>query len=211
MKPIKIMFGVIGAIVGLIVAVWLVSLLPGSLNPFTTENRDRSQPAVLQSISDIGQYRASSANLQIVVDLERDTKWVPDFIKGERVLFVASGAVDAGVDFTKLAPDAVKVSGTTATITLPDAVLFTPQVNLDRSYVVDRSRGVVDRIGAALGDGGNERDIYTMAERKLRDAAAADPRVLARAKENTEKMLTTLLTSLGFTEVTVTFAPTPGT
>ncbi len=211
MKPIKVMFGVIGAIAGLVVAVWLVSLLPGSLNPFKTENKDRSQPAVLQSISDIGQYRASSANLQIVVDLEKDTKWVPDFIKGERVLFVAAGAVDAGVDFTKLTRDSVKVEGTTATITLPDATLFTPQVDLDKSYVVDRKRGVIDRIGAAFGDGGDQRDVYTMAERKLRDAAAADPRVLARAKDNTERMLTALLTSLGFTKVTVDFLPAPGT
>lgn len=211
MKPLKLVLVAFGAVVGLVVAVWLVSLLPGSLNPFTTENKDRSQPAVLQSIEDIGQYRASSANLQIVVDLEKDTRFVPDFIKGERVLFVAAGAVDAGVDFTKLTPDAVTVDGTTATLTLPEAVLFNPQVDLDQSYVVDRQRGVIDRIGSVFGDGGDQREVYTLAERKLREAAAADPRVLQRARENTERMLTTLLTSLGFTKVTVTFAPTPGT
>lgn len=204
------MLTTIGAIVGLVVAVWLVSLLPGSLNPFTTESVDRSQPAVLQSIADIGEYRASSANLQLVVDLEKDTRFVPDFIKGERILFVASGSVDAGVDFAALGPNAVTVDGKRVTIQLPEARLFDPDVDLDKSYVVDRSRGVIDRIGSVFGDGADQREVYTLADRKLREAAAADPRVLERARENTKRMLTTLLGSLGFDEVTVTFAqPAP--
>lgn len=210
MKPIKIMFGALGAVVGLVLAMWLVSALPGSLNPFKTETKDRSQPAVLQSISDLGQYRASTANLQLVVDVERDTRFVPDFIKGERVLFVAAGAVDAGVDFSALADGAVTVDGTTAKIVLPEVQLFDPSVDLERSYIVDRNRGVIDRIQSAFGDGGDQRQIYTMAEQKLRAAAADDPRVLDRARENTRGMLTALLSSLGFTTVEVTFTPKPG-
>ena len=47
---------------------------------FTRENDDT------ESIEDIGEYRASSANLQLVLDLEKDTRFVPSVIKGERVL-----------------------------------------------------------------------------------------------------------------------------
>jgi hypothetical protein len=202
----------VAALLGLILAIWVVSLLPGSLNPFTTDNVDRSQPAVLKSIEDIGEYRAATANLQLVVDLEKDTRFVPSFIKGERTLFVAAGTVDGGVDFSKLGQNGVVVDDDRkrVTITLPAAQLFEPKVDLKRSSVIDRNRGVIDRIGSLIGDGEDEREVLLLAEQKLRQAATEDPQLLARSEENTRKMLETLLGSLGFETVTVTFAPTPG-
>lgn len=211
MKSIKLMFAVSGVIVGLVVAMWLVSVLPGSLNPFSETTHDRSQPAVLKSISDLGELRTASANLQIVIDVERDTRFVPDFIKGERDLFVAVGSVDAGVDLTNLPPTAITVDGTTARLTLPDPVYFDGNVDLDKSYLVSRQRGVLDRVASAFGTGDNQRAIYALADKKLREAAAADPQVLDRARANTRTLLTSLLSSLGFTEVTITFTPAPTT
>ena len=212
-KAVKFGFGAVLAIAALVAVIWLVSLLPGSINPFKTENRDRSQPAVLQSIQDIGQFRAATANLQLVVDLEKDTRFVPDFIKGERTLFVASGTVDAGVDLSKLAPEGIVVSDDRKTVrmTLPAAEIYPAQVNLDQSRVVDKQRGVIDRVGGLFGDGGQERDVYTLAQRKLQEGAAADPNLVTRAETNTRQMLESLLTSLGFTTVEVTFAKAPGT
>ena len=54
---------------------------------------------MLQSLQRLDEYHAARANLQQVVDIERDTKHVPSFIKGERMVMVASGDVDATVDF----------------------------------------------------------------------------------------------------------------
>lgn len=212
-KTLKWTFRGVIAALAVVLVVWIASLLPGSLNPFTTRDVDRSQPAVLQSIQDIGQYRAASANLQLVVDLEKDTKFVPDFIKGERTLFVASGAVDAGVDLSALAKDAITVDAdrTGVTITLPAAQLYPAQVDLDKSYVIDRQRGVLDRVGGIFTDGPKEKDVYTLAQRKLQEGAAADPRLLEKAQTNTRQMLESLLGSLGFTAVDVQFAATPGT
>ena len=211
MKSVKLMFAVIGVVVGLAVAMWLVSVLPGSLNPFSETTHDRSQPAVLKSISDLGELRTASANLQIVIDVEKDTRFLPDFIKGERDLFVAVGSVDAGVDLTNLPPTAITVDGTTAKITLPDPVYFDANVDLDKSYLVSRQRGVVDRVASAFGSGEDQRAIYSLADTKLRAAAAADPQVIERARANTRTLLSSLLSSLGFTEVTITFTPAPTT
>src|SRR4051812_39959009 len=87
------------------------ALLPG-LNPFREETKDRSQPVLLKSLEDLSEYRAATANMQVVVDVEKDTRLVPSWIKGERTLFVAAGTVDAAVDFGAIAkdPDAVEVS-----------------------------------------------------------------------------------------------------
>src|SRR5215210_4532784 len=86
---------------GAALLVGLPALVP-ALNPFKEETVDRSQPVLLKSLEDLSEYRAASANLQVVVDVERDTAHLPFFIKGERTLFVAAGSVDAAVDFGRL-------------------------------------------------------------------------------------------------------------
>ena len=111
------------------VALLIVALIAavGSLNPFGSETKDRSGPVLLKSLEDLSQYRAASANMQVVVDVEQDDKLLPSFIRGERTLFVAAGTVDAAVDFSGLSKDAgaVKVSDDrkAVTITLPAATL----------------------------------------------------------------------------------------
>ena len=78
---------------------WVKDLLPGLGNPFGTETVDRSGPAVLKSIENLRDFRAASGHFEVIVDVEEDARFIPAKIKGERVLFVAIGSVDAGVDF----------------------------------------------------------------------------------------------------------------
>lgn len=185
-----------------------VVLLP-SLNPFGTDRIDRTQPAVLKAIEDLGELRSSSANLQVVVDLEEDAKLVPDFLKGERVLFIAGGRVDGSVDLSKLKGDDVKVSDDRRSVELilPRATLGEAQIDPARTRVVDRDRGLIDRLGDVVSDNpSGEQELYLLAQRRLEAAAAADPEVLKRAEENTEATLGGLLRALGFTDVKITFA-----
>jgi hypothetical protein len=188
---------------------WIGGLIPSIGNPFRSEQRDRSGPAVLRSIEDISEYRAATGNFQVIVDLEDDTRFVPSLIRGERTLFVAAGSIDAGVDFGALGPEAVRVSDDRREVelTLPAPRLFDPAVDPERSYVVDRDRGVLDRIGAAFSDNPtSERELYLLAEEKMRQAAA-ETELTAQAERNTRAMLQALMTASGFRSVTVTFTP----
>ncbi|MCB0882957.1 MAG: DUF4230 domain-containing protein [Thermoleophilia bacterium] len=211
MKPSRMIGTGLAVFLGVVVALLVVRLLPDSLNPFSQRTVDRSPPPVLQSIEDIGEYRASSANLQLVLDLEKDTRFVPSVIKGERVLFVAAGRVDAGVDFRALGPDSVTVSADrkSVTITLPAPKLYPPEVDNEKTAVVNRDRGVLDRIGSVFSSPDDAQEMYKLADQRLAEAAAADPRVLEQARTNTRSMLTALLQSLGFEHITITFAPPP--
>ena len=199
---------VLAAVVALLVA--LPALIP-ALNPFKEKTVDRSQPVLLKSLVNLSQYRAASANLQVVVDVETDTELVPSFIRGERTLFVAAGNVDAAVDFAALgrSPDAVKVSDdrTAVDITLPAAQLTEAALDQERSRVYDRDRGALDRLEDAFSDdgGADQQAIYVLAEEKLQEAAAADPALLERAEENTRAMLEGMMRGLGFERVTVSF------
>jgi Protein of unknown function (DUF4230) len=196
------------AVVALLVL--LPTLIP-ALNPFREETVDRSGPVLLKSLEDLSEYRAASANLQVVVDVEQDTGLVPSFIKGERTLFVAAGNVDAAVDFGSLGKSsgAVRVSDDrkTVAITLPPARLTEARLDPERSRIYDRDRGALDRIGDALSDdgGADQQELYVLAERKLTEAAASDPTLLRTAEANTRTMLEGMMRGLGFDEVTVRF------
>lgn len=196
------------------VALLIVALIAavGSLNPFGSETKDRSGPVLLKSLEDLSQYRAASANMQVVVDVEQDDKLLPSFIRGERTLFVAAGTVDAAVDFSGLSKDAsaVKVSDDrkAVTITLPAATLTDARLDPSRSRVYDRDRGITNRVEDVFSDNpGNEQPLYELATRKLSDAAKADPELRKRAQENTRHMLEGMMRGLGFEQVTVRFQP----
>ena len=52
--------------------------------PFGTETKDHSPPVIINEIRDLAEFRAAEADLEVIVDQERDVKWVPSFIAGER-------------------------------------------------------------------------------------------------------------------------------
>jgi hypothetical protein len=180
--------------------------------PFGSETVDRSTTPLLVQLADLDEYHAATGTFQTVVDIESDTRWVPSFVSGERVQFLATGSVDAYVDFSDLGPDAVQLSadGTSATITLPAPELGDVRIDPDESRVLDRDRGLIDRVGDALGDGpDDESGLYSRAEDRLASAAQSSD-LLDRAEDGTRDMLTTLAGSLGVDDVTVQFEPAPG-
>jgi len=129
---------------------------------------------------------------------------------GLTLLFVAVGSVDALVDFGQVGKGGVQVSDDrrAATITLPRPRLSDPEIDVGRSYVYDQDRGLFNQIGSLFGnDTDSQREVYLLAEQKIRAAAQNGSGLVPRAEDNTRKMLQTLLRSLGFTRVAVNFEP----
>lgn len=184
-----------------------LSVIPGLKDLFGTDTHDRSGPALLKSIQDISRYDAASGNFQVVVDLEKDAKLLPDAIRGTRTLYVGAGTVDAYVDLGKIGENDVKVNGdrTSATLRLPHAQLGKPALDPDRSYAVSKQRGLFDRLGDLFSDNPNgEQAVQKLAVRHIGDAAK-ESELTARAESNTTGMLEGLLRSLGFKEVRVSY------
>lgn len=188
----------------------LGDLLPDWGNPFRTEEVNRTGPAVLKALEDLDEYRAATGAYQVMVDVEKDAKYLPSFLKGERTLFLAQGSVDAGIDFSGLGPDSVTVNpDESVTITLPHARLGKPVLDTGASHVVDRDRGLLDRIGSVFTDSPTgEQTLYAAAEPRLR-AAADESGLIAKADQNTTEMLTRFLGALGIDKVQVNFADNP--
>ena len=209
---------VVGLGAGALVAVLLVvgadralDALPSWDAPLEEKVVDRSRPALLLALSDLDEFHAAKGNFQVVVDLEKDVRYVPSFVKGERTTYLAVGSVDGLVDFSGLGSGAVQTDGTSVTITLPRPRLDEPDIDLAESRVLDRDRGVVDRVGGAFSDTPtSERDVALLAEDKLA-AAAAESDLLRRTEANTRAMLRGLAGSFGYDDVTVRFDADAGT
>ncbi len=199
---------VIGAlvIVGLLVAAVTVGFsLFGT--PFTTEKVDHSPPPILLDLRDLADYHAAQAQFEVTVDEEDDVQWLPAFIAGERVQFVAIGTVDAIVDFTNLPTSALQQSEdrTSVTITLPAPTIMDPVIDTEQSHVMNRDRGLFNRIGGFFSDNPtSEQDLYNTAADKMAEAAV-ETDLVQRAEDNTKLMLYTLLKALGIQNVNVVF------
>jgi Protein of unknown function (DUF4230) len=189
----------------------LLSLLTNRFNPLATRTVDRSGPALLTAISDMHTYQAATGDFQVVVDVEKDAKWLPSAIRGERVVLLAQGSVDAGVDLGAIGPRSISIDPTTdaVTITIPHATLGTAHLDLKASTIVRHDRGLFDRIGSTFGDTSQtDQATYVLAEAKLHKAAL-DSELLTKAETNTANMLRQLITGLGHTQVTVHFNDHP--
>lgn len=180
--------------------------------PFSQQTVDRSGPALMLALDDLAEYHAAEGTFQVIVDVEKDTEWLPPVISGERTTYLATGQVDGLVDFTGLGEGAVTASADrrSVTISLPKARLGEATVDPEGSRVLARDRGIIDRLGGAFADNPtSERELNILAEQKLA-RAAAESDLLQRSEENTRAMLTGLARSFGFEDVTVRFDAADG-
>ncbi len=203
---LKTLVGAVTAVVALALVASLVGL-PSFGNPFASETVVRDHAAVLQSLEEIAELRAATGEYQVVVDVEEKTKYVPGFLKGERTTFLAQGAVDALVDLGELDADSFIVAEDgSVTVLLPPARLADPVVDHEASGVLDRDRGVLDRVGGVFSDAPtSDKDLYLEAERRIA-AAAADSDLLETGQSNAADTVEQLLRDAGVERVRVIFA-----
>jgi hypothetical protein len=197
----------VAAVIAALLVLSAVHLLPQLRNPFAETTTDRSGPVLLKSITALSRYEAASGSFQVVVDLQRSSI-LPSFIEGSDTLFIGQGTDIAYVDFSGLSGKAVQVSANRAavTVTLPPARLEPAVLNVRQSYVYAEQQGLLNRVGNFFsGNPNSQQQVYILAQQKIETAAKQSP-LLADAQKNTTGMLDGMLHSLGFQQVTVTYA-----
>ncbi|WP_122263826.1 DUF4230 domain-containing protein [Ornithinimicrobium cerasi] len=203
----RLIRSVVGMLVGGALLVGVVLALTAwrpELNPFRDSTTDRTGASVLQSLTDLSEYHAASAHYETVVDIEEDGgRFVPDFLSGERVLYVGKGDVAAVVDFGELDERRIVLSedARSVRVTLPQPTVDRPELDLENSYVVLHDEGLINRFrGSEL-----EREAQLRAVEQMTAAAADEGLLLELARENTTSMLEGLFGALEYESVTVAF------
>lgn len=162
---------------------------------------------LLQSIVELSKYEAASGNFQVVVDISSNGSILPSFLEGSDTLFIGIGTENAYVDFSKLKGQDVTVSADrlTASLILPKAQLDPAQLNVQQSYVFAQQQGLFTRINNFLsGNPNSQQAVYELAQKQI-EGAAAKSQLVADAEKNTTAMLTSLLQSLGFKNISVKY------
>jgi hypothetical protein len=212
-KAIKGGLGAATLVVALVLAVGMAqhfSLLPQLGNPVKEKTVDRTGPAILKSLSDLSDYHASTGEYEVMVDLEKDVKYVPSVIAGEKVIYQAVGSVDGVVKLSELDAESAKLGkGRSVTVTVPHAEVGDVVLDLERSKVVSRKRGITDRLASVISDNPTSEKGAQLAGRRKLAAAARQSELRQRAERNTRVFLTELLKAAGATKVTVRFANSP--
>ena len=196
----------------LIVVLSAVHLLPQLRNPFATTTTVRSEPVILKSITNLSRYEAASGSFEVVVDLTQRTSLLPSFLAGSETLFIGQGTDIAFIDFSGLKSQSITVNAnrTSVTVTLPKAQLEPAVLNVSQSYVYAQQQGLFNRIGNFFsGNPNSQQEVYIVAQQKIETAARQSP-LLGEAQKNTSSMLTGMMQSLGFRQITVTYSAAAG-
>ncbi len=165
----------------------------GSL--FGGETRTTTSPVVVEGIQELDQLATVRWTESVVVTRE-DPGRLSEFLTGEKVILVATGEVEAGVDLANLDSDDVRVSGEKVTIRLPEPEILSSSLDEEKTAVYDRDWGLF----RLWPDDTVAEDARREAEEEI-VATAQENGILDHAEKNAEDSIRAFVTTLGFEEV----------
>ena len=207
-RRIRTLIMTVAGVVVLLLVLSAVHLLPQLRNPFSETTKTTSGPVLLESITQLSRYEAASGTFQVVVDISSGGSFLPSFLEGSDTLFIGVGTDNAYVDFSNLKGKDVTVSADrlSASIILPPAQLEQANLDVKNSYVFASQKGLFTQVNSFLnGNPNSQQAVYLQAQKDITQAAGKS-QLIADAERNTKTMLVSLLQSLGFKNVSVTYS-----
>jgi hypothetical protein len=156
-----------------------------------------SQPTVVDRIQRLQRLETVTYTMDKVVQGERTSSILPDFLVGDKLLLSVHGQAIAGVDLSQLRPSDVTVNGRSVHVRLPEAQVFVSALDSGKTRVYSRSTGLFVQADPDL-----ESEVRATAEQDLRNSALSAG-ILDTAHKNAASTLTALLLNLGFEQVQV--------
>jgi hypothetical protein len=162
-----------------------------------TTQIDVSAPALVEKIRQLSRLETVEYSIDKIVEGERHSLLLPNFLVGDKMLLVAHGEVIAGVDLGQLKDGDVVVNGNTVRVRLPKAQVLTTRIDNQRTKVYSRTTGVL-----VAADPDLESEVRKDAEQQIAEAAVKDG-ILEKAGSNARGSVGALLKGLGFKNVEV--------
>ncbi|MFL5991532.1 MAG: DUF4230 domain-containing protein [Rubrobacteraceae bacterium] len=153
-------------------------------------------PVVVEGVQDLNRLATVRWRESVIVTRESGGTELERFLAGEKVLLVATGDVEAGVDLASLGRDDVKVNGETVTIRLPEPEILSVRLDEQKTGVYDRDFGPLNLRP--------DDDLVEQARAAAVDRieqAARDEDILDQAEQNAEDSIRAFVSTLGFEEV----------
>jgi hypothetical protein len=169
----------------------IVGPLLGEKPPRTTTG-----PVVVEGIQELDQLATVRWTESVLITRETGGNILDRLFSGEKVMVIATGEVEAGVDLGDIDKDQVSVNGDSVTIDLPEPEILSASLDEERTRVYDRD---FSPLNVRPDDDLVERARLRAVE-KIEDAARKN-KILATAERNAEDGIRAFVTTLGFDEV----------
>jgi hypothetical protein len=160
-----------------------------------TVSIDVSQPTVVDRIQRLQRLETVVYTMDKLVTGAKENPVLPDFLTGDRLLMMVHGEVVAGIDFSNLKPDEVRVDGKQIRLHLPAAQVFSVRLDSAKTRVYSRQTGLLVPTDPNL-----ETEVRQEAEREMQEAALADG-ILRNAQQNGASTISSLLQGLGIQKI----------
>lgn len=154
------------------------------------------RPAIVKQVQGLSKLETSKYTLEKILDAERSRRFVPEFLAGEKLVFIAHGEVVGGVDLSKVTDEDITISENSLTMRLPEPEIMYSRIDNEKSRVYERDTGLFSDADKDL-----ESEVRAEAEQLLRQEAI-EGGILKESRENAEQGLRLLFNSMGYSEVT---------
>ena len=169
----------------------IVGPLLGEKPPRTTTG-----PVVVEGIKELDQLATVRWTESVPVTRETGGDILDRLFSGEKVIVIATGKVEAGVDLGDINKDDVSANGESVTIDLPEPKILSASLDEERTRVYDRDFSPLNiRPNDDLVE-----EARLQAVEKITDAARENE-ILDTAEHNAEDSVRAFVTTLGFEEV----------
>jgi hypothetical protein len=158
--------------------------------------RTTTGPVVVEGIQELDQLATVRWTESVPVTRESGGDALERLFSGEKILLIATGEVEAGVNLADIGKDDVSVNGDSVTIKLPEPEILSASLDEEKTHVYDRDFSLL-----------NVRPDDDLVEKARAQAlvkikgAALENEILDTAEQNAENSIRAFVTSLGFEKV----------
>jgi hypothetical protein len=158
--------------------------------------RTTTGPVVVEGIQELDQLATVRWTESVPVTKETGGAILDRLFNGEKVLVIATGEVEAGIDLGDIGKDDVSVNSDTVTIDLPEPEILSASLDEEKTRVYDRDFSPLN----VRPDDDLVEEARLQAVETIRDDAREN-KILDTAEHNAEDSVRAFVTTLGFEEV----------
>jgi hypothetical protein len=163
-----------------------------------TRTQTTTTPVVVEGIQDLDRLSTVRWTESVVVTKEETAgNALRDFFTGEKIILIASGDVEAGIDLSEIGDDDVTVEEDRVSIDMPDPEILSSSLNEEETELYDRELGILK---LQPEEDGLAEQARVEAEERMVETARENG-ILEYAEKGAEDSIRAFVLTLGFEKV----------